>query len=251
MTESAATTVCPSTHAAATGAATTDPAAAMASGRRPRRPEAVIFDLDGTLADTLQDIAAAMDRVLRGAGLPPHTRDEYRLMIGHGLRNLVTQALPEGARGDEQVAGLLQAMLADYGEHCLVETRLYEGIAELLASLRDLAVPLAVLSNKGDELTRRIVEGLAPRVFRVVAGAQTGVPLKPDAAAALRVAAGLRVAPATVALVGDSDVDMQTALAAGMIPVGVAWGLRGRDELVASGARVVLAQPLQLLELFR
>jgi phosphoglycolate phosphatase len=212
------------------------------------RERAAIFDLDGTLADTQHDIADAMDRVLAQAGFAPLGREAYGKLIGHGLQDLVRQALPPQARSADPVARSLADMLADYGEHCLVATRLYDGVAPVLAELRARGLKLAVLSNKVEPLTRRIVHGLCgPRAFDLVMGARPGVPLKPDPTAALRAAALLGVAPSAVAFVGDSAVDMHTALAAGMRAVGVSWGLRGREELVGAGAQAIAERPADLL----
>ena len=210
----------------------------------------MIFDLDGTLADTLEDIADAMNRVLRREGRAGHDYAAYRYLIGKGMRNLVTQALPADDRTDETIERCLAELLADYSEHFLVKTRLYDGVAELLAGLRGAGVRLAVLSNKVDELTRRIVDGLTePGTFDVVVGAQPDLPLKPDPTAALLVSAKLGTPPEAIAYVGDSGVDMRTATAAGMLPVGASWGFRTKDELVENGARAVLDQPLDLLTL--
>ncbi len=210
----------------------------------------MIFDLDGTLADTLEDIADAMNRVLRREGRAGHDYAAYRFMIGKGVRNLVTQALPADDRTDETIERCLAELLADYSEHFLVKTRLYDGVAELLAGLRGDGARLAVLSNKVDELTRGIVDGLtAPGTFDVVVGARPDLPLKPDPTAALLVSAQLGTPPGGVVYVGDSGVDMRTAAAAGMVPVGASWGFRTVDELVENGARAVLDQPLELLTL--
>jgi phosphoglycolate phosphatase len=214
--------------------------------------DAAIFDLDGTLADTLADLADAMNRVLAGQGFPAHDRAAYMAMIGSGVRNLVREALPAEARDDQMIDRSLEQMRADYGQHCLVETRLYDGVAELVAALRREGVKLAVLSNKVDELTRRVVEGLFHAgAFDVVAGARPGVPLKPDPTEALRVAGCLGIPPGRIVYVGDSVGDMLTAIGAGMVPVGVSWGFRARDELLASGAHVVLDHPRDLLALRR
>ena len=214
--------------------------------------DAVIFDLDGTLADTLEDIADAMNRVLRGRGFSVHGYNAYRLMIGKGLGNLVGEALPSEAWTEATVAACLDQMTAEYREHYLDKTHLYDGVAELVGALRADGVGLAVLSNKADELTRRIVDALfTPGTFEVVAGARPDLPLKPDPAAALLVGGRLGVPPARIAYVGDSGIDMRTATAAGMVAVGVSWGFRMRDELVEGGARVVLDHPLELLALRR
>ena len=212
--------------------------------------EAVIYDLDGTLADTLEDIADAMERVLARHGLPGHSYDAYRLMIGRGLRNLAAEALPAQRRSGELVALVHAGMLEEYGAHPLVKTRLYPGVAELVGGLQDAGLRQAVLSNKADALTQRIVAGLFDDdVFTVVVGARPDLPLKPDPAAALLVAERLAAPPPRIAYLGDSDVDMLTAAAAGMLPVGAAWGFRSREELLASGARVVVEHPRRLLEL--
>jgi phosphoglycolate phosphatase len=212
--------------------------------------DGVIFDLDGTLVDTLEDIADAMDRVLAREGAPGHTYDEYRYLIGRGIRNLVTEALPAELRSEERVARCYERMIEDYGRNSLVKTRVYGGVPELVRALRDEGIPLAVHSNKSDALTRAIVEALLdPADFVAVCGARPDAPLKPDPAVALEIAGGFGLPAARVAYLGDSLVDMRTATAAGMIAVGAAWGFRTRQELVESGAAVVIDAPLELLGL--
>ena len=166
--------------------------------------------------------------------------------------NLVTEALPADRRTEGTIGRCLSRLLADYARHCLDKTRLYDGVADLLSELRADGVRLAVHSNKVEALARRIVHGLTePGTFAVVKGAQPGVPLKPDPDAALAIAEPLKVSFDAVAYVGDSAVDMQTATAAGMLPVGVTWGFRPREELVEGGARAVVDHPRDLLELRR
>jgi phosphoglycolate phosphatase len=212
--------------------------------------DGVIFDLDGTLVDTLADIADAMNRVLALEGAPGHTRDEYRYLIGRGIRNLVMEALPAELRSAECVERCHARMLEDYSANLLVETRAYEGVPELVRALRADDVPLAVHSNKADAPTQAIVAALLdPGDFVVVAGARPDAPLKPEPAVALEIAAIFGLPPARVVYLGDSLVDMRTATAAGMIAVGAAWGFRTPGELVESGARAVIAAPLDLLGL--
>jgi phosphoglycolate phosphatase len=214
--------------------------------------DGVIFDLDGTLVDTLEDIADAMNRVLASERAPVHSYDAYRHLIGWGLRNLVAESLPADKRDPATISRCYDAMVADYGQHCLDKTRPYGGISELLDALRAEGVRMAVFSNKADELTRRIAEALLDvKAFAVIVGARPGVPLKPDPAVALEIAAGFALAAERIVYLGDSLVDMKTATVAGMIAVGASWGFRTRDELVESGARVVLDHPLELLELRR
>ena len=211
--------------------------------------DGVVCDLDGTLVDTLEDLADAMNRVLSAERAPLHNHATYKLLVGKGIRDLVGRALPPERRSDDTIDRCYKAMIADYGEHCLVKTRPYDGIAELVRGLRAAGVKLAVLSNKSDELTRRIVESLFGRGdFDVVMGAQPGLPLKPDPTVALLIGERLGVAPSRMVFLGDSGIDMRTATAAGMIAVGAAWGFRTKDELVGNGARTVLDHPLELLK---
>lgn len=212
--------------------------------------DGVIFDLDGTLVDTLEDIADAMDRVLALEGAPGHSYAEYRYLIGHGIRNLVAEALPAQLRSEERVARCYERMLEDYGAHLLVKTRAYEGVPELVRALRAAGVPLAIHSNKADAPTQAIVAALLdPADFVVIAGARPGAPLKPDPTVALAIADRFGLPPGRVAYLGDSRVDMQTGNAAGMVAVGATWGFRTREELVGSGAHAVIDAPLDLLSL--
>ncbi len=220
------------------------------SGSPGLRFDGVIFDLDGTLVDTLEDIADAMDRVLALEGAPGHSYDEYRYLIGHGIRNLVTESLPPGSRDEETVARCYARMIEDYGGNSLVKTRPYDGVTELVRELRAAGVPLAIHSNKSDALTRDIVAALLdPEDFVVVSGARPDAPLKPDPAVALAIASRFGLPPARIVYLGDSLVDMRTATAAGMIAVGASWGFRTKDELVESGAAAVIDRPLDLLTL--
>ncbi len=211
--------------------------------------KAVIFDLDGTLADTIEDLAGSVNRSLRRRGFPEHDFAEYKLMVGEGFRLLVERALPEGARDGRFVDEAAAEAAADYAERCLDMTRPYPGIAELLAALAERGAATAVLSNKPDVLTRKIVEALFPgSPFRIVRGETELFPRKPDPASALDIAAGLGASSSETIYLGDSAVDMRTAKAALFAAVGAAWGFRGEAELRAAGADAVIAHPLDLLE---
>jgi len=160
----------------------------------------------------------------------------------------VREALPPERRDDETVAACHAEMMADYGRHCLDATRPYEGVPELLAHLADEEIAMAVLSNKADELTQRIVAALfAPDTFAAVVGRRPDLPAKPDPSAALLIAERLGVARERVACLGDSGIDMRTATAAGMIAIGATWGFRDRAELEAGGAALILDHPLELV----
>ena len=202
-------------------------------GQEARRPRGIIFDLDGTLADSLEDIAAAVNRTLARHAFPQHPVSAYRTFVGEGVRKLVERALPPGTEALRE--SFLAAYQADYAEDLLDATRLFPGIPEVLDGLSSAGVPVGVLSNKPDLPTRRMVDALCSRwKFGAVVGERPGVPRKPDPAAALALADALGAPPEAVAFVGDTGVDMLTARAASMRPVGVLWGFRPK-EVLASG----------------
>jgi phosphoglycolate phosphatase len=209
---------------------------------------AIIFDLDGTLLDTLADIAEAANRVLVKHGLSAHVLDSYRQFVGEGLRVLFERSLPGEACNEELLAACAEDFRQAYAECWNVRTRPYDGIVELLSCLVTREVRLAVLSNKPDAFTKACVRGYFPEFpFESVLGQRDGVPRKPDPAGALEIAAAMDVAPDQFLYVGDTAVDMRTALAAGMFPVGVLWGFRPLPELLAGGAQAVIQRPQELL----
>jgi phosphoglycolate phosphatase len=207
----------------------------------------VLFDLDGTLADTLDDIAGSMNRVLLAHGYPVHPVEEYKLLVGRGLDNLVRQSLPIISRQPALVSKCLAEMTADYNNHCLDNTHIYEGIRDLLKTLAVMGFKLAVFSNKDELLTQKIVEQLLDDIpFMKVMGAQPDFPKKPDPAGALFISGQMGILPKDLIYIGDSDVDMITATRAGMYAVGVLWGFRTKEELLANGAKALLSQPKEL-----
>lgn len=208
--------------------------------------DAIVFDLDGTLLDTLEDLAASMNAVLAEQGHPTHPVAAYRHFVGDGIRTLVARASPPEVDLDAGVA----AMRTAYGLRWRDRTRPYPGVEALLDALAARGVPFAILSNKPHDFTVQTVEALLGRwPFREVWGVGPGVPPKPDPAGALALAAALDVRPDRVLYVGDTNTDMRTAVAAGMDPIGVLWGFRDAAELEASGARVLVNEPGGLLEL--
>jgi len=213
---------------------------------------AVVFDLDGTLADTLEDIAENMNRVLAERGFPTRRYDEYRYFVGNGLQNLVIRSLPENARTDNMIALCHDLMIDEYQLNYINKTRLYEGIPELLDTLSSQRIKLAVLSNKADPLTQKICAVLLKNwKFDVVLGATARFPRKPDPASALFVSGQMGVEPEHVCYLGDSDVDMKTGIAAGFYPVGAGWGFRPKQELIENGAKHVIDHPSELNQQFR
>jgi phosphoglycolate phosphatase len=210
--------------------------------------KAVIFDLDGTLADTIEDIAGAVNRTLSRRKLPEHDLGLYKLMVGDGFRKLIVRALPEVLRSDDYVEDARAEAAADYSGRCLERTRAYPGVRELLAALAARGIPAAVLSNKPDELTKKVTAGLFPYfAFALVRGETEDFPRKPDPASALDACARLGASPSEALYLGDTGVDMSTAKAAGMTALGALWGFRNEAELRETGADALLASPVDLL----
>jgi len=211
---------------------------------------AVIFDLDGTLLDTIEDLTEAMNSALGDLGFPPRTVDECKFFVGDGRDVFASRALPENHRDDAMIARCAELMTENYRENWAVKTRPYEGIPGLLGALAARNVQMAVLSNKYDESAKMMVGHFFDGIpFRIVRGALPSVPRKPDPESALEIAGKLGIKPESFVYVGDTNTDMQTAVAAGMHPVGALWGFRPREELVATGARTLLERPGDLLRL--
>jgi phosphoglycolate phosphatase len=212
--------------------------------------KAVLFDLDGTLLDTLEDLADSVNSVLSRVGLPTHPLEDYQYFVGDGVEKMARRALPETCREDAVVIKCVAAMCREYSKRWADKTRPYPGIQELLDGLTVRNITMCVLSNKPDPFTKMIVSNLLPRWrFEQVMGAQPSIPKKPDPTAALELAERLAIPPAEFLYLGDTNTDMQTACAAGMYPVGALWGFRTADELIANGARVLIKQPIELLNL--
>jgi phosphoglycolate phosphatase len=211
---------------------------------------AVIFDLDGTLLDTLEDLADSMNAVLEQQGYPAHPSSAYRYFVGDGVEMLVRRCLPEREWSTDQISRYVDAMEEEYSRRWDVKTRPYPGIPELLDSLEERNFPKGIFSNKPDGFTQLTVEKLLSTWnFHPVKGALPDIPRKPDPTGALAVAAQLDVDPADCLYLGDTNTDMKTALAAGMYPLGATWGFRPAAELQASGARRLLDHPMELLDL--
>lgn len=212
--------------------------------------ELVIFDLDGTLLDTIGDLAVACNAVLALRGLPQHTYDEYCRFVGNGIMRLVERALPEELRTPDTVAAVRADFVKYYTEHIDIHTTPYAGIPELVAGLARRGVRLAVASNKFQAGTEKLVGLFFPDVaFAAVLGQRVGVPLKPDPAVVEEILALTGVAKGRVLYVGDSGVDMQTAAAAAIRSVGVTWGFRERRELEQTGAQHIVDVPGEILNL--
>jgi phosphoglycolate phosphatase len=209
---------------------------------------AVLFDLDGTLLDSLEGIALAMNAVLRERGWATHPQPAYATMVGNGIEEMIARAI----RPHRVDAGTMQQLVAVYRRHysqCWPQhSPPYAGIGELLAFLTKRGIALAVLSNKRDDFCQTMVAHFFPRIrFAEVRGTLPGIAQKPDPAAALAIAKKLDIAAERFLYLGDTDVDMQTAGAACMFAGGVAWGFRGVAELQAAGARKIFDHPRDVI----
>ena len=210
----------------------------------------VIFDLDGTLVNSLEDITNAMNTVLQKHNFPTHSVAVCQSFIGHGVRELVVKALPKAYQNEEWINRCFTEMLAVYRENCTIKTKMYAGISDLLDELTARNIKLAVFSNKADKLTKKVVKAVFPDWnFEVVEGLKVEALKKPNPTVALEISKKLDLPVAQFIFVGDTDVDILTATSASMLPVGVVWGYRTKEELLASGAKYILEHPLDLLKI--
>ncbi|RED44091.1 phosphoglycolate phosphatase [Winogradskyella eximia] len=211
--------------------------------------KAVIFDLDGTLVNSLQDIADAMNTVLKSYNYPTHSYEKHQSFIGSGIRSLVSKSLPLAHNDEQQVERCLHAMIEVYRDNCTNKTTPYDGIIELLDNLVSRDIKLSVLSNKADELTKKITHALFPNYFDPVIGLTSELLKKPNPFTVIEIAKNLGIKAEEIIYVGDTGIDMQTATNANMYAVGVLWGYRPKEELVANGAQYILSHPLDIMKL--
>lgn len=212
--------------------------------------QAILFDLDGTLLDTLADIANSTNAALAQFGFPSHPIDSYRCFIGNGMDCLIRRVLPKDSHDNQTISKCLAAVKEQYSNRWAENTKPYPDIPELLSALEELGLPMAVLSNKPDDFTQITVEKLLPDCsFQIVRGLMPSVPPKPDPAAALQIAEQLKIPPSKFLYLGDTNTDMQTANSAGMYPVGALWGFRDAEELLTSGAKALVEKPQDVLNM--
>ncbi|HCO94353.1 MAG TPA: HAD family hydrolase [Phycisphaerales bacterium] len=213
--------------------------------------QAILFDVDGTLLDTLADIACAANAGLKALGFATHPLESYRRFVGDGAGCLALRVLPEEHQDDETVERCREIIRAEYVKCWADNTRPYPGVPEMLAELEARCIPMTMLSNKPHPATKRVVEGFFPDYhFRIVRGALPSVPIKPDPAGAIQIAEELGIPPERFVYLGDTNTDMRTAVAAGMFAAGALWGFRTAGELTENGAKVLLKTPLEVVNLF-
>ncbi len=192
----------------------------------------IIFDLDGTLLNTIADLASATNHALAANGYPQHATEEYRFFVGNGINKLFERALPEGEKTETNVLRIRQSFIPYYDVHCADLTRPYPGIPELLNTLQQKGIQIAVASNKYQRATGKLIPHFFPDIrFTAILGQREGIPRKPDPQIVHEIIKLAGVQPEDVLYVGDSNVDMQTALHAKVDGIGVTWGFRPRTEL--------------------
>ena len=212
------------------------------------KTDLIIFDLDGTILDTLEDLRNSLNHVLTDHGFPMRTLEETRQMVGNGIRRLIQQAVPSGTE-DGTIDQLYREFLPWYQDHCAVKTRPYDGIPELLRALRAQGIRTAVLSNKADPAVHILCEQYFPGCFDATAGEIPGRKRKPAPDGADHLLEKLKAERSSTLLLGDSEVDLATAKNAGLDFLGAAWGFRGYAFLKEQGARRIAERPGDVLAL--
>jgi len=216
------------------------------------RYDTVIYDLDGTLLNTLDDLAGSVNHAMREGGFPQHSLPQAAAMLGDGMEMLIRRALPEGAKQDEAVfQRTLAVFKAYYAQHADDTTRPYPGVMDLLCTLRDLGVKQAVVSNKGDPFVKKLCEETFDGLLCAAVGEQPGVRRKPAPDSVLKVMADLGCAAESTLYVGDSEVDVQTARNAGVDCACVCWGFRTEEQLRAAGGQVLVHEAEEIIALVK
>lgn len=211
--------------------------------------ELIIFDLDGTLLNTLDDLAVSANYALRQHGYPEHELNTYRYFVGNGITKLIERALPEEARREDIILGLRKEFVTYYQRHKTDLSRPYPGITELLTQLQRQKIRLAVASNKYQQGTTELIDHFFERnLFSVVLGQRENIPVKPDPAIVFEILEQTGIKKSATLYVGDSGVDMQTARNSGLTSIGVTWGFRPRQELEENGACYLVDTPEEIKE---
>ncbi len=211
--------------------------------------KAVLFDLDGTLVNSLDDLATSANSALETKGYPTHETEKYKYFVGHGMKNLMERVLPENHRSEAEILELLGIFLAHYSEHFADKTRPYDGIIPLLGALRQKNIKLGVVTNKADHMAQIIIKSLLGGYFDYILGKRDEFPAKPDPAATLYAMKQLDVLPNECIFIGDSGMDAKNGVNCGAVPVGALWGFREKAELLENGAQYTVNAPLELLDI--
>ncbi len=209
----------------------------------------IIFDLDGTLLDTLTDLANAVNAALEMHGFPQRTLKEVRSFVGNGIAKLAERAIPDG-RNNPMYEAVLADTRAEYARRCRDNTAPYAGITDALGTLHDAGYVMAVVSNKPDAQVKKLCKDFFPGLFTAAIGAREGVPLKPDPAPLMTAMQEIGCAPAECVYIGDSDVDILTARNAKIPCISVLWGFRDIEILTEAGGDCFAQSPAEMCALF-
>ncbi len=209
--------------------------------------KAVIFDLDGTLVNSLDDLAVATNYSLQQHGLNTYPVEDYKYLIGDGMVKLIERAIPDDKLDADTFQSVFDCFMNYYRSHYLVHTRAYDGIFEAVNDLNAMGLKLAVVSNKADDMTNIIVKEFFGDIFTSVTGKREGYPTKPDPTLTLKIIDEMGVTPDECIFVGDSGMDCANAVNSGCYPLGVLWGFRKREELLLNGAKTIVSSPNEIV----
>ena len=213
--------------------------------------KAVLFDLDGTLADSLIDLADGVNRAISSKGFPTHEVEAFKYFVGDGIPKMIERALPADCRNTEMVNEIKDIFLPYYAVHYADNTYAYSGMPELVDTLKNQGFIVAVVTNKEQDMANEVVTSLYGNVFDLIFGKRDGIPAKPDPTAALMAMEELGVKPEECVFLGDSGMDVATAVNSGAVPIGELWGFRKEDELLANGAKYIISKPQELLDIIK
>lgn len=213
--------------------------------------EGIIFDLDGTLVNSIADIADSMNFVLTASDYPTHSYEAYETFIGSGIRNLVSKAIPVSVKNEAEIDRVFDAMFYHYKDNCINKTATYPGILSLLEELQLSELKMSILSNKADELTKKVAKEKLPLIFNPVVGLTTEKLKKPNPEVVLNICKTLALDIKKTMYIGDTSVDIQTAKNAGLISVAVTWGFRSKESLQKENPDYIIDSPHELLELLK
>ncbi len=208
-----------------------------------------IFDLDGTVCDTIDDLADATNFALGSLGHPTHAVEKYKYFVGNGIPKLIYRALPEKNRTEAEILEAKTLMLNYYGVHFADNSAPYQGIMEMLSSLKEKGIHIAICTNKAHHMAVTIADKIFGGIFEEVIGQQDGRPLKPDPFSPMEIINKFGATPEETVFIGDSGVDMQTAVNTGTHSIGVTWGFRTVDELKENGARHIADTPSEIISI--
>ena len=213
--------------------------------------KAVLFDLDGTLADSLIDLADGVNHAIASKGFPTHEVEAFKYFVGDGSTKMIERALPESNRDAATINEIKDIFLPYYAIHYADNTYAYKGMPELVNTLKSQGFIVAVVTNKEQHMANEVVKSLYGDVFDLIFGKRDGIPAKPDPTAALMAMEELGVTPEECVFIGDSGMDVATAVNSGAVPVGELWGFRKEDELLANGAKYIINKPHELLDIIK